>query len=75
MGTKYFMYSRSQLDLRKKLEVKNGRTFVPGNVIINGVKKQYTELSNTPKNNKFSDSIIVWSGDISTVKYTEPTTV
>ncbi len=69
---RYFMYSREQLRVKKELETKIGRTFIPGTVIVNGNKKQYTEMCTSPSNARFTDSAVVIAGDIRTITYTEP---
>lgn len=68
---KYFMYSSEQLKLRKQVESRMGKKFKVGHVIVNGVKKPFTELTPAPKS-RFSDAIIVASGDPQTMKYTLP---
>ena len=69
--TKYFLYSSEQLKLRKSLELRMGKKFKVGYVIVNGVKKPFTELSLNPKS-RFSDAIVVAEGDPNKMKYTLP---
>jgi len=69
---RYFMFSAEQLRLKKEIESKIGRIFVPGTIIVNGGKKQYTEMCTNPNSTRFSDSTIVASGDIRKITYTEP---
>lgn len=69
---RYFMFSAEQLRLKKEIESKIGRIFVPGTVIVNGGKKQYTEMCTNPNSTRFPDSTIVASGDIRKITYTEP---
>lgn len=69
--TKYFMYSSEQLKFRKQIESKMGKKFKIGHVIVNGVKKPFTELSSSPKS-RFTDAIIVAEGDPSIMRYTLP---
>ena len=69
--TKYFLYSSEQLKLRKSLELRMGKKFKVGYVIVNGVKKPFTELSLNP-NSRFSDAIVVAEGDPNKMKYTLP---
>jgi len=71
-NNKYFMFSAEQLRLKKEIESKIGRIFVPGTVIANGSKKQYTEMCTNPNSTRFSDSTIVTAGDIRKITYTEP---
>ncbi|MCK9198087.1 MAG: hypothetical protein M0P49_00620 [Bacilli bacterium] len=69
---RYFMYSREQLRVKKAIEAKIGRTFIPGTVIVNGSKKQYTEMSTSPNATRFYDSVVVMNGDIRGIVYTDP---
>ena len=68
---KYFLYSSEQLKLRKSVESKMGRKFKTGTVIVNGTRKPFTELS-SKSTSRFSDAIIVASGDPSLMNYTLP---
>lgn len=68
---KYFIFSHEQLRFRDKVESKMGKRFKPGHVIVNGVRKPFTELSTSPKS-RFSDAIIVAEGDPTLMKYTLP---
>lgn len=68
---KYFFYSSEQLKFRKTIEEKMGKKFVVGSVIVNGVKKPFTELtSNTTS--RFSDAKLIAKGDPALFKYTLP---
>ena len=69
--TKYFLYSSEQLKFRKDIESKMGKRFKIGHVIVNGVRKPFTELSSSPKS-RFTDAIIVAEGDPSLMNYTLP---
>ena len=71
MATRYFIYSSEQLKFRKSVEEKMGKKFRVGHVIVNGVKKPFTELSATPTS-RYADFKIVASGEISKMKYTMP---
>lgn len=68
---KYFMFSVSQMNLRKEVESKLGKTYTPGSVLVNGVYKQYTEIVDDPKKSRYPDAIVVTSGDIRFIKYKE----
>lgn len=73
MADKYFLFSSMQLKFRRETEKKLGKTFTPGQVIVNGVKMPFTELSsNPPSKSRYSDSKTVYHGDPSKVKYTMP---
>jgi hypothetical protein len=69
---RYFMYSREQLELKKTVASKRGKTYVPGTVIVNGSAKQFTEMVTDPVNVNFSDAMLVTSGDMRKIKYTDP---
>lgn len=66
-----FYYSKSQYEERKNIEANAGYVFIPGTVIINGSKKQYTEMSTGSVIKKYSDTIYLGSGDIDKIIYTE----
>ncbi len=70
-ATKYFLYSSEQLQLRKEIELKIGKKFKAGMVIVNGVRKPFTELSSKPIS-RFADAKVVASGDITLMKYSMP---
>lgn len=71
MAIKYFLYSSEQLKFRKQVESKMGKNFKIGHVIVNGVKKPFTELSSSPKS-RFTDAILVAEGDPNLMRYTLP---
>lgn len=71
MAIKYFMYSTKQRDFRKEMSGKRGKIFRVGEVIVNGTRRPFTELSSSPTS-RFSDARIVAQGDPSTMKYTLP---
>lgn len=71
MAYRYFIYSRNQLEFKREREKKLGKTFKPGWVIVNGKKKNITEIS-LNGSIKFSDSIIVASGEEKDFKYVRP---
>lgn len=70
---KYFLYSTSQLKFRKETELKLGRKFSPGWVIVSGKKLPFTELITEKKNSRYSDAKVVYYGDPTKVKYQMPT--
>lgn len=65
----YFMFSSSQLKLRKEVEQQLGKEYRPGTVIVQGKPKQFTEIVDNPKKSSYSDSIIVTSGILSKTQY------
>ena len=72
---KYFLYSRAQYDECTNAEANLGKTYIPGKVLVNGRWKPYTEISNTPSNNRFADAVIVAQGYIEDMKYQRNTNV
>lgn len=66
---KFFMFSVSQMNMRKDVESKLGKKYEPSLVLVNGVYKQYTEIVNDPKEARYSDAVLVTSGDIRYIKY------
>lgn len=71
MAVKYFLYSETQLKMRKEVEARMGKKFIVGQVIINGIRKPFTELSST-SSSRYSDAKIVAQGEVSLMKYTLP---
>ena len=69
--TKYFIYSYEQLQMRKQIENKMGKKFRVGHVVVDGVRKPFTELSSNSKS-RFADAKIVAQGDPTIMIYTEP---
>lgn len=72
--TKYFFYSYEQLLMRKNIEHSMGRKFKVGHVVVDGVRKPFTELTASSKS-RFSDAKLVASGDPTTMNYTEPSSI
>ena len=68
---RYFFYSSEQLKIRKDLELRMGRRFKVGQVIVNGIRKPFTELSANSKS-RYADAKLVAKGDPKTMKYTMP---
>lgn len=71
MAIKYFFYSSQQLQLRKQVEEKMGKKFKVGHVIVNGVRKPFTELTSSNKS-RYADAKLVASGDADLMRYTLP---
>ena len=70
---KYFLFSASYMEKRKEIEAKMGIEFVVGTVVVNGIRKEFTNLQNTDKLFGYNDVRVIASGDISKMKYTVPT--
>ena len=71
MAIKYFYYSSEQLKFRRQMEGKMGRKFSVGHVIVNGVRKPFTEITSVPKS-RYADAKLVAKGEESTIRYTLP---
>ena len=67
---RYFIYSPSQMKIRRDIERKLGRNLVLGTVIVKGEQKQYTEIVSDLQNVRYSDAEIVTYGDIREIVYT-----
>lgn len=73
MYTRYFVFSQQQMDLRIDIEKKKlGKAPKFGTVIVNGSPKIFTEILLDMKSSRFGDAIVLTSGDIRKIKYTEP---
>lgn len=68
---KYFIYSSEQLKFRKQMEEKMGKKFMVGHVIVDGVRKPFTEMASSPKS-RYPDAKIVAEGDPTIMRYTLP---
>lgn len=68
---KYFMFSTSQLKIRRDIETSMGKKYVPPTVIVGGVPKQYTEIVDDPVNASYPDALIVTSGETDKMRYTK----
>jgi hypothetical protein len=69
-----FVYSRQQQEDKMNIDRKMGRNSKFGTVIVNGVPKTYTDIVTNMSKCKFSDSIIVCTGDIRKIKFEAPST-
>lgn len=68
--TRFFIFSRTQLEEQKKTANKLGRLFKPKQVIVNGVAKVYTDIVLDKNNVRYTDAYVVTSGDIRGMKFT-----
>lgn len=71
MAIKYFIYSSEQLKIRKEVELRMGKRFKVGHVIVDGTRKPFTELSSSSKS-RYADAKIVAKGDPALMNYTMP---
>lgn len=70
--TKYFLYSDEQIDEKNKILSKASKEFEPGVVVVNGVKKRFTQLSSSPDMPRFVDTKVIASGELDNFVYTMP---
>lgn len=68
--TRYFAFSQKQMEVRRKIETKPKF----GTVIVNGSPKVYTDIMTSANQNdkQYPDTIVLISGDIRKIKFTEP---
>lgn len=69
----YFLYSDEQLRLRTEVESKLNKKFVPGEVLVNGDWKEFTQISTSPTSTMFVDTKVIAEGYIDKMKYKECT--
>ena len=67
----YFLYSEQQFDERYDIERSMARLFRPGVVVVNGRRKEFTEISKSPSS-RYPDFKIVAEGYKSKLVYTNP---
>lgn len=71
MSTIYFLYSDEQISEKNKILSKTGKKFLPGNVVVDGKRKKYTQIYSEPKMPRFIDTEIIASGELSSFVYTD----
>lgn len=71
---RYFLYSKSQHNMRSEIDKKINKIFTPGKVLNKGRWVQFTEISTKPTNS-FADSKIVAEGYLEDMKYQNHTSV
>jgi len=71
MATKYFLYSSEQLRFRRGIEEKMGHKFKVGQVVVNGTRRPFTEISSSPTS-RYADAKVVAKGDPDLMVYTPP---
>lgn len=72
---KYFLFSKEQMDVRKEVESKINRIYIPGEIIIKGKKHMFTEISDNI-NSRFKDTVVVAKvEDIKLARYRNPRVV
>lgn len=69
----YFLYSRTQHKMREEVEEKLGKKFIPGQVLVNGKWKYFTQISKTSESTMYGDSVLITKGYLDEIKYTNCT--
>jgi hypothetical protein len=72
---RYFLYSQEQFNEKNEILKNSNKEFVCGTVVVNGSKKQFTNLSNSSSLPRFIDAKVIAKGDPSKMVYTMPKTV
>ena len=75
MAVKFFMYSQEQFMEKNKVVRERNKEFVPGMVVVNGTKKPFTALTNSPVLERFMDAKIVAQGETESFVYSMPKTI
>ena len=70
----YFICSATQHNLRETIDASIGKVFIPGEVLVNGQWKKYTQLSTSP-NSTYSDAIIITKGYLDKIRYKDPSRI
>ena len=70
-GYGYFQFSKEQLDARTKSELRLGKIYYPGKVVVKGREKIFTQITRTPES-KYNDAKIVTQGETTNLTFTEP---
>lgn len=68
---RYFVFSRTQMEVLKDRYERLGKDIEFGKVIVGGIKKEYTDILLDMSQAKYSDSIKVAEGDIRRIIYTK----
>lgn len=64
-----FVFSRNQLEDKKKFAENMHKTYTPGYVIVNGKPRPFTEMLTASRNSNYPDSQIVTVGSIRTIHF------
>jgi len=68
---KYFMFSREHYNKNKTIYEKIDKEYIAKTVLVRGEWRQYTDIVSSPADCHYTDSIIVTSGELRTIKYTK----
>ena len=68
---RYFYYSPTAADRMKSIEKGMSTNFSLPWVIVNGVRKYYTEIVTSPEQVRFKDSIKIAEGDMRRMSFSQ----
>ena len=71
---RYFLYSKTQHNMRTEVDKKINKVFTPGKVVSKGRWVPFTEISVSPTN-AYPDTKIVAEGYLEDIKYQNHTSV
>lgn len=69
----YFLYSDSQYKMRTEVESNLNKRFIPGEVMVRGDWKKFTQISKISSSAMFADSVVVAEGYKDKMKYKDCT--
>ena len=72
MAYRYFLYSKDYLDEQTTILEKRSKVFIPGTVVVNGIRKQFTQISSSANIPRFIDTQIIAEGEETSFKYDKP---
>lgn len=67
-----FVYSLEQRKEQEAIAKMQGKTFTPGNVIVKGKPKPYTDIVLDMDKVRYGDSVVVAKGDMRRIAFTDP---
>lgn len=66
----YFVYSTTYVKERNEIENKMGKVFVPGTVVVNGSRNEYSFITEMLDYNRYPDLRVIAEGNLNTFTYT-----
>jgi hypothetical protein len=70
MYDRIFVYSLEQRKTKEEIAKRMNKRYSPGNVIIKGKAKPYTDIFRKIENCPYGDAVVVAQGDIRRINYT-----
>lgn len=67
-----FIYSLEQRKEQEAIAKMQGKILIPGNVIVKGRPKPYTDIVLSMDNVRYGDATIVAKGDMRRIAFTQP---